>query len=304
MFTILTPLVLGLHHAQPPPLLRHGPPLHLRLDPLPRAAAFMQLNNASSAPVDDAAAKMAQTAREIVHVSRDAIAFAFRVTPPYVDLGVGCLLFLVSEATAQVACGGESVASQLAAIGLFAGSQQLVGLPTSEWLQLRANPEQVDRSPFFQSGSPAAPVTAAFAFGIAVVCVASLSGVNWLPAPREFPEPSRALDIILVKPAVEELFFRAWLLRAFERAAGDAPVTRTAGLLASGVLFGLWQVPISTALSGGPPSLLLFEALGIWLAFLYQRSGGSLPFAIATHCTFNLAVTLLREVQLTSTMPF
>ena len=263
----------------------------------------MQQQNASSAAPEDLA-KVVQAARAAADETRDVIAYAFRVTPPYVDLGVGCLLFLVSEVLAQVVCGGESVASQLVAVGLFAGSQQLVGLPPSLWLQLRADPERVDPSPFFQSGSPAAPITAAFAFGIAVVGAASLAGVPWLPAPRAFPEPSRALDVLLVKPVVEEIFFRAWLLRAFRRAAGDAPTTQTAGLLASGVLFGLWQAPVSTVLSGGPPSLLLFESLGVWLAYLYQQSGGSLLFAVATHCSFNLAVTLLRDAQLTSTMPF
>ena len=35
------------------------------------------------------------------------------------------------------------------------------------------------------------------------------------------------------------------------------------------------------------------QALGGFLAYLYQRSGGSLPLVIVTHCTFNLAVALL-----------
>ena len=79
---------------------------------------------------------------------------------------------------------------------------------------------------------------------------------------------------------------------------------QTASLVASAVLFSLWQVPLGTALASGSPSLLLFQALGAWLAFLYQKSGGSLPFAVATHCTFNALVTLLRSAQMTSTLPF
>ena len=51
-------------------------------------------------------------------------------------------------------------------------------------------------------------------------------------------------------------------------------------------------------------ALLLFQAMGAWLAFLYQRSGGSLPFVVAAHCTFNALVTLLRGAQMTSTLPF
>lgn len=43
----------------------------------------------------------------------------------------------------------------------------------------------------------------------------------------------------------------------------------------------------------GAALLLLYEALGGFLAFLFQRSGGSLPLVVVTHCSFNLAVALL-----------
>ena len=50
--------------------------------------------------------------------------------------------------------------------------------------------------------------------------------------------------------------------------------------------------------------LLLFELLGAFLALLYQRSGGSLPLVVVTHCTFNTIVVLLRAAQVGSTLPF
>ena len=43
----------------------------------------------------------------------------------------------------------------------------------------------------------------------------------------------------------------------------------------------------------GAALLLLYEALGGFLAYLFQRSGGSLPLVVVTHCSFNLAVALL-----------
>ena len=43
----------------------------------------------------------------------------------------------------------------------------------------------------------------------------------------------------------------------------------------------------------GPALLLLYEALGGFLAYIFQRSGGSLPLVVVTHCAFNLAVAQL-----------
>jgi hypothetical protein len=43
--------------------------------------------------------------------------------------------------------------------------------------------------------------------------------------------------------------------------------------------------------------LLLDEALGGFIAYLFQRSGGSLPLVVVTNCFFNLAVALLVTLE-------
>ena len=57
-------------------------------------------------------------------------------------------------------------------------------------------------------------------------------------------------------------------------------------------------------IADGSLQLLLFELLGVYLSFLYQRSGGSLPLVVVTHCTFNLLVTALRAAQMDLVLPF
>ena len=47
---------------------------------------------------------------------------------------------------------------------------------------------------------------------------AQLLGLEWVPAPRPWPEPERAALLLAVAPLSEEAFFRAFLLTAFERA--------------------------------------------------------------------------------------
>ena len=81
--------------------------------------------------------------------------------------------------------------------------------------------------------------------------------------------------------------------------------------MASTGLFALYKVPLSQALTwtgGGSTDglllLVLYEALGAYLAFLYQRSGGSLPFVCVAHATCNGIVTALRAAQAGSVLPF
>ena len=91
----------------------------------------------------------------------------------------------------------------------------------------------------------------------------------------------------------------AGLCSAFELAGGS----QAAALLASTALFGLYHVPLSSVLAGSS-ALLLFEALGAYLAFLYQRSGGSLALVVVVHATCNAIVLSLRAAQVGSTLPF
>ena len=102
-------------------------------------------------------------------------------------------------------------------------------------------------------------------------------------------------------PTATQIFFRAWLLTAVER-AGGSPLS---ALAASSALFGLYKVPIASVLSGDDGHrMLLYETLGAYLAFLYQQSGGSLAFVAITHVTFNLAVLSLGAAQLAGALPF
>ena len=88
---------------------------------------------------------------------------------------------------------------------------------------------------------------------------------------------------------------------AFEAAGGS----QAAALIASTALFGLYHVPFGQVLAeGGSAKLLVYEALGAYLSFLYQRSGGSLPLAFVCHATCNLIVLGLAEAQVGSMLPF
>ena len=137
-------------------------------------------------------------------------------------------------------------------------------------------------------------MASALVFVLPIAALAML-GVDLLPVyGTGFPSGARALLTLVVAPVSEEFFFRAWLLGAFERAGAASNVA----LIASAGLYGLYVVPLSSVLNGttggdGPALLLLYEALGAYLAFLFQRSGGALPLVVATHCSFNLAVALL-----------
>ena len=127
-------------------------------------------------------------------------------------------------------------------------------------------------------------------FALAIAALGTGLGAEWLPPPRPLPGPLRAVDILAAAPLTEEIFFRAWLLVAMQRAGAS----ELAALGASSVLFACWHAPLVAAL-GDPSELFFFGALGAWLTLLYQKSDGSLPLAVGTHATFNLIVTLLRS---------
>lgn len=90
--------------------------------------------------------------------------------------------------------------------------------------------------------------------------------------------------LAIIPGACEELLFRGYAQRQFERAAG--PV---GGVLLSGVLFGLYHLR--------PSQLLPLVVLGLYLAYLTWRTGSLWP-AILVHVLHNgLAVVFTRYVQ-------
>ena len=221
-----------------------------------------------------------------------------------------------------------SAASRLLSIAAFAAVQQLVFVPPSLWLRADAS-EPADPNPFFQN-SPLAGVTFAFIFAVPVATAAQLIGLQWLPAARPWsadaalfalisavsdevsrpssgaccvasPDHRRPFGSLTRAHSLAQIFFRAWLLTAVTRAGGSA----AAALIVSTTLFGIFHVPVSQVLaSEGSSRLLLYQGLGAYLSFLYQRSGGSLPLAAVTHCTCNLLVLALRAAQVDSVLPF
>ena len=255
--------------------------------------------------------------REFVSEQRDLAASLLRVTPAYIDVFVGCILFvLLNAATTEftalalpgigcsgiglgggVCAGGDTVVGRLAALGAFAAIQQLAFLPISQWL--RYGNDEKTANPFFTN--PIDGGTFGFLFAVPLAVFAQASGIDWLPEPRPFPPLDEAFLKAFVAPLSEEAFFRAFLCTALTVAGGSQAVA----LIASAVLFGLYHVPLATVLSPeGSSLLLLYQAFGAYLAFLYQRSGGSLPLAVATHCTCNMLVLVLRAVQWDSVLPF
>ena len=195
------------------------------------------------------------------------------------------------------------------AVAAFVLVQRIAGLEFRSWLRLSGEPPQAADGSDDGSGdgsSATSPIDAllglpapvagvAFALFAVPVATVNAAGVNVLPVyGTGFPSGLRALVTLFIAPLSEEIFFRAWLLSAFARAGGEANLA----LIASAGLYGLYVVPISSVLAGttggdGPALLLLYEALGALLAYLFQRSGGSLSLVVVTHCTFNLALALL-----------
>lgn len=90
--------------------------------------------------------------------------------------------------------------------------------------------------------------------------------------------------LALVPGLCEELLFRGYAQRQFERAAG--PV---GGVLLSGIIFGAYHLR--------PSQLLPLAVLGVYLAYLTWRTGSLWP-AILVHITHNgLAVLAARYAQ-------
>jgi hypothetical protein len=93
------------------------------------------------------------------------------------------------------------------------------------------------------------------------------------------------LTMMAVVPGIfEELAFRGYVQRQFERSLGPA-----AGIVLSGVVFGVYHLRLS--------QVLPLTMLGIFLAYLTWRTGSLLP-AILVHFAHNaLAVVAARYVE-------
>ncbi|MCC7437970.1 MAG: CPBP family intramembrane metalloprotease [Armatimonadetes bacterium] len=96
---------------------------------------------------------------------------------------------------------------------------------------------------------------------------------------HSFPELVLLGFVIAITPAIcEELFFRGYVQRTFERGIGSRSIWVT------GVLFGLFHFQ--------PVSLPTLALMGILLGYLYHRTQSLLPSMVA-HFTNNFMVVLL-----------
>jgi membrane protease YdiL (CAAX protease family) len=90
--------------------------------------------------------------------------------------------------------------------------------------------------------------------------------------------------LAIIPGICEEILFRGYAQRQFERASGPA-----GGILLSGILFGLYHLR--------PSQVLPLAMLGFYLAYLTWRTGSLWP-AVLVHAFHNgLAVVLARAVQ-------
>ena len=193
---------LCVRHRRPPPLLL--------LDGLPNQTAPWSA--------------VVSSVRAGIDRSREATAYSLTVTPAWVDVGVGSVLYVALNAV-FVAAVGDGPAGRLLALGSFVALLQLADkLPPSLWLKLEDEPSRIDPSPFFQSRSPLAGATFAVAFGLAVAVPAQLLGLEWVPAPRPWPDFERASLLLAVAPLSEEactLTFGSNLRTKLEHGRGE-----------------------------------------------------------------------------------
>jgi len=177
------------------------------------------------------------------------------------------------------------------AFGLFAAIQAAAGLPLREW----ALRDQVAGADWKWLDGQLAPmgVFLPFAFlAFLPTALAQASGdaelVNaLLPAGGAVPSPGRLVDVLVAAPLTEELFFRAWLIAAAQRAG--APPAITIG--ASAITFSVWHVGGEVDASGG---LLTFGVLGAWLATAYMKGGQRLSTTVGAHMLWNAAMVAVR----------
>ncbi|MCK9487277.1 MAG: CPBP family intramembrane metalloprotease [Dehalococcoidia bacterium] len=122
------------------------------------------------------------------------------------------------------------------------------------------------------------------AYGLAILLIEEVTGAdlgrlvegNALPRSDAYTDAvwlALGLSVVVAAPLGEELFFRAFLFRAFAARWG-----LVAGMITSGALFALVHFEVSVVLP--------FWVIGMWFAWTYHRSG-SLWTTIAAHAIFN-----------------
>ena len=143
-------------------------------------------------------------------------ALLFRVTPAWMDVILGCLLYLTLNGVTREALllatpspTTDILAARALALAAFVPLQQYIGgVPPASLLDEDPSRARSD-SPLFNSGSPLAGVTFAFIFAVPVAVLAQLAQWEWLPPPAPFPDGPGAALALLVSPLSEEVLFSA-----------------------------------------------------------------------------------------------
>ena len=139
-------------------------------------------------------------------------ALVFRVTPAWIDVGLGCILFLLLNGIAREALSSATpspttdiLAARALALAAFVLVQQYVGGTPPDSLLEEERIRARSSNPLFNSGSPLAGVTFAFMFAVPVAVLAQLAQWEWLPQPAPFPDGAGAALTLLVSPLSEEV---------------------------------------------------------------------------------------------------
>lgn len=115
---------------------------------------------------------------------------------------------------------------------------------------------------------------------------------NWLTMPRPMAwTVAFALGAALIAPALEELFFRGFVMKTFQRLRRVPARWATAvGVICSSVLFGAMHTTAMNA--GGIYVAVITGSIGAVLAVMTVRTGRLGP-AVATHVIFNATGVVL-----------
>lgn len=266
------------------------------------SAAINQLQRSAAAATLERILETSDKVISDVEVDNPMVGYAF--------LAQGTLLFFALQffflngaqiagvpATGEEANYLSSTAVRVLTTASFIAANEFIWklLPKNDWLLSRKASQSKERLEIFDN--PLA-IPGAAAIGIVIfVLVSLLTNQSPIPGAREFPALDKAFDKLLAAPAQEEVFFRAWLLRASSLVTELKPESQL-GL--SGVLFVLWHFQnladvmapgTDATLGAGFAGVLYYFVLGAYFAFVYQKSGGSLPAAIGTHTLYNSLIT-------------